>query len=42
VIHIVGDRLEDMTPLLHRVGAMDSPAGAGAAPVIRLKSRDFH
>jgi len=42
VIHIVADRLEDLTPLLHRVGAMDAPAGAGAAPVIKVKSRDFH
>ena len=25
VIHIVADRLEDLTPLLHRVGAMDFP-----------------
>ncbi|HEU0133662.1 MAG TPA: error-prone DNA polymerase [Allosphingosinicella sp.] len=25
VIHIVADRLEDMTPLLHQVGAMDFP-----------------
>jgi error-prone DNA polymerase len=39
VIHIVADRLEDLTPLLHRVGAMDFPhryapadGGRGAAP----------
>jgi error-prone DNA polymerase len=39
VIHIVADRLEDLTPLLHRVGAMDFPhryapadGGKGAAP----------
>jgi error-prone DNA polymerase len=25
VIHVVADRLEDLTPLLHRVGAMDFP-----------------
>ncbi|HYG48491.1 MAG TPA: error-prone DNA polymerase [Allosphingosinicella sp.] len=42
VIHIVADRLEDQTALLHRVGAMDSPTGAAAAPVIKVKSRDFH
>jgi error-prone DNA polymerase len=53
VIHVVADRLEDMTPLLHRVGAMDFPhrfapadGGRGAAPdprgAIRVKSRDFH
>ncbi|HEY0131649.1 MAG TPA: OB-fold nucleic acid binding domain-containing protein, partial [Allosphingosinicella sp.] len=41
VIHVVADRLEDLTPLLHRVGAMDAPAAA-AAPVIKVKSRDFH
>jgi error-prone DNA polymerase len=39
VIHIVADRLEDLTPLLHRVGAMDFPhryspadGGKGATP----------
>ncbi|HEU0133679.1 MAG TPA: error-prone DNA polymerase [Allosphingosinicella sp.] len=39
VIHVVADRLEDMTPLLHRVGAMDFPhrfapadGGRGATP----------
>jgi len=39
VIHVVADRLEDMTPLLHRVGAMDFPhryapadGGKGASP----------
>jgi error-prone DNA polymerase len=39
VIHVVADRLEDLTPLLHRVGAMDFPhlyapadGGKGAAP----------
>ncbi|HEX8222648.1 MAG TPA: error-prone DNA polymerase [Allosphingosinicella sp.] len=42
VIHVIADRLEDMTPLLHRVGAMNAPAGAAAAPVIKVKSRDFH
>ena len=38
VIHVVADRLEDLTPLLHRVGAMDFPhryapadGGKGAA-----------
>jgi error-prone DNA polymerase len=25
VIHVIADRLEDLTPLLHRVGAMDFP-----------------
>jgi error-prone DNA polymerase len=53
VIHIVADRLEDLTPLLHRVGAMDFPhryapadGGRGAAPdprgAIKVKTRDFH
>ena len=53
VVHIVADRLEDLTPLLHRVGAMDFPhrfapadGGRGATPdprgVIKVKSRDFH
>jgi error-prone DNA polymerase len=53
VIHVVADRLEDLTPLLHRVGAMDFPhrfapadGGKGASPdprgAIRVKSRDFH
>jgi error-prone DNA polymerase len=53
VIHVVADRLEDLTPLLHRVGAMDFPhryapadGGKAAAPdprgAIRVKSRDFH
>jgi error-prone DNA polymerase len=53
VIHVVADRLEDLTPLLHRVGAMDFPhrfapadGGKVATPdprgVIRVKSRDFH
>jgi error-prone DNA polymerase len=53
VIHVVADRLEDLTPLLHEVGAMDFPhrlppadEGTGATPdpraVIRVKSRDFH
>jgi error-prone DNA polymerase len=53
VIHVVADRLEDMTPLLHEVGAMDFPhrfapadGGKGASPdprgAIRVKSRDFH
>jgi error-prone DNA polymerase len=53
VIHVVADRLEDLTPLLHRVGAMDFPhrfapadGGRGATPdsrgVIKVKSRDFH
>jgi error-prone DNA polymerase len=53
VIHVVADRLEDLTPLLHQVGAMDFPhrfpradGGMGTAPdpreVIRVKSRDFH
>jgi len=53
VIHIVADRLDDLTPLLHRVGAMDFPhrfapadGGRGATPdprgVIKVKSRDFH
>ena len=39
VIHVVADRLEDLTPLLHRVGAMDFPhryapadGGKGASP----------
>ncbi|MET1110787.1 MAG: OB-fold nucleic acid binding domain-containing protein [Allosphingosinicella sp.] len=39
VIHIVADRLEDMTPLLHQVGSMDFPhryapadGGKGASP----------
>ncbi|HEX8621434.1 MAG TPA: error-prone DNA polymerase [Allosphingosinicella sp.] len=39
VIHVVADRLEDLTPLLHRVGAMDFPhrfapadGGRGASP----------
>jgi error-prone DNA polymerase len=42
VIHVVADRLEDLTPLLHQVGAMDAPAGGAAGPVIKVKSRDFH
>jgi error-prone DNA polymerase len=42
VIHVVADRLEDMTLMLHRVGAMDAPAGAAHAPVIKVKTRDFH
>jgi error-prone DNA polymerase len=53
VIHVVADRLEDLTPLLHKVGAMDFPhrfapadGGKGAAPdprgVIKVKSRNFH
>jgi hypothetical protein len=52
VIHVVADRLEDLTPLLHGVGAMDFPHrfapadGGKAAPdprgVIKVKSRDFH
>jgi error-prone DNA polymerase len=53
VIHVVADRLEDLTPSLHRVGAMDFPhryatadGGRGATPdprgVIKVKSRDFH
>jgi error-prone DNA polymerase len=53
VIHVVADRLEDLTPLLHEVGAMDFPhrfapadGGKGASPdprgVIKVKSRDFH
>ncbi|HEX8241429.1 MAG TPA: error-prone DNA polymerase [Allosphingosinicella sp.] len=39
VIHVVADRLEDLTPLLHQVGAMDFPhqyapadGGKGASP----------
>ncbi len=39
VIHVVADRLDDLTPLLHRVGAMDFPhrcapadGGEGASP----------
>ncbi|HYD36705.1 MAG TPA: error-prone DNA polymerase [Allosphingosinicella sp.] len=40
VIHIVADRLEDMTPLLRSVGTMDpAPDPRGG---IRVKSRDFH
>jgi error-prone DNA polymerase len=42
VIHVVADRLEDLTSMLHEVGAMDRPAGADAGPVIKVKSRDFH
>jgi len=53
VIHVVADRLEDLTSLLHGVGAMDFPhrfapadGGRGATPdprgVIKVKSRDFH
>jgi error-prone DNA polymerase len=46
VIHIIADRLEDLTPLLHRVGAMDFPGGKAATPdpggMIKVKSRDFH
>jgi error-prone DNA polymerase len=53
VIHVIADRLEDRTPLLHRVGAMDfphlyAPADGGKGEsldprgVIKVKSRDFH
>jgi error-prone DNA polymerase len=42
VVHVIADRLEDMTPLLHRVGAMDFPhrfapadGGRGATPDAR-------
>jgi error-prone DNA polymerase len=53
VIHVVADRLEDMTPLLHAVGTMNLPRRlastdpdarrrAEAGGVIRVKSRDFH
>jgi error-prone DNA polymerase len=53
VIHVVADRLDDLTPLLHSIGAMDFPhrfapadGGKAAAPdprgVIKVKSRDFH
>jgi error-prone DNA polymerase len=53
VIHVVADRLEDLTPLLQGVGAMDFPhrfapadgAKAGAPDprgVIKVKSRNFH
>jgi error-prone DNA polymerase len=53
VIHVVADRLEDMTPLLNKVAAMDFPhlfapadGDRGATPdprgVIKVKSRDFH
>ena len=47
VIHIVADRLEDLTPLLHRVGAMDFPhsyapadGGRGATPDPRKAKAD--
>jgi error-prone DNA polymerase len=37
VIHIVAERLTDLSPLLHR---LDGPA-AGTRPALRVASRDF-
>ena len=47
VVHIVTDRLEDLTPLLHQVGAMHFPHRPGPADAarddgLRIKSRNFH
>jgi error-prone DNA polymerase len=35
VTHVVTDRLEDLTPLLHQIGAMDFPHRPGPADAVR-------
>ena len=40
VVHIVAERLDDLTPLLHRVGAMDFPHRPGPADAARGGGRD--
>jgi error-prone DNA polymerase len=40
VVHIVADRIEDLTPLLHRVGAMHFPHRPGPADAARGGGRD--
>jgi error-prone DNA polymerase len=40
VIHIVAERIEDLTPLLHRVGAMHFPHRPGPADAARSGGRD--
>ena len=40
VIHVITDRLEDLTPLLHQVGAMHFPHRPGPADAARNGGRD--